>query len=143
MCLETGIPSVPDLQDEATINTYVKSLTTAISKALANSTPKRRQGRDPRPSIRTRIQDEIRMKPRLRRQGQAISDTALKAEVNRLQTSVTNQLDDCRKDQWSNTLVSLYREDRSLWKMTRRVINIPPRHPLVVGRSCSLGLREI
>jgi hypothetical protein len=62
MCLETGIPSTSDLQDEPTIDTCVKGLTTAISKAFADSPPKCRQGSDPRPSIPARIQDEIRMK---------------------------------------------------------------------------------
>jgi hypothetical protein len=54
--------SIPDLKDEATINACVKDLTTAISIALADSTPKRRQGPDPRPSIPARIQDELRLK---------------------------------------------------------------------------------
>jgi hypothetical protein len=103
MSQETGIPSIPDLQDEA-IDACVKGLTTAIPKALADSTPKRRQGPDPRPSIPARILDEIRLKNRLRRQWQATRDPAIKAEVNRLQRSVTNQLNEWRNDQWSNTL---------------------------------------
>jgi hypothetical protein len=46
---------------------------------------------------------------------------ALKAEVNRLQRSVTRQLNEWRDDQWSTTLESLDPEDQSLWRITRRV----------------------
>jgi hypothetical protein len=62
MCLESGIPSIPDLQDEKTIDACVKGLTTAFSNALADSNPKRRQGTDPWPSIPARTHDAIRMK---------------------------------------------------------------------------------
>jgi hypothetical protein len=106
-CLESGMPSIPDLPDEASIDACVKGLTSAISKALADSTPKRRQGPDPRPSIPARIQNEICLKNRLQRQWQATRDPALTAEVNCLQRSVTNQLNEWRNDQWSNTLEGL------------------------------------
>ena len=39
---------------------------------------------------------------------------ALKAEVNRLQRSVTRRLNEWRNDQWSATLESLHPEDQSL-----------------------------
>jgi hypothetical protein len=58
---------VPDLNEES-IDACVKDLTTAISKALADSTPTRRSALDPRPSIPAPVQDEIRLKNRLRRQ---------------------------------------------------------------------------
>jgi hypothetical protein len=129
MVLEIGITSTPDLQDEASVDTFVKGLTTAISKASADTTQKRRQGPDPRPSMPARIQDEIRLKTRLRRQWQATRNPALKAEMNRLQRSVTIQLIEWRNDQWSSTRESLDPEDRWLWKMTRRVMNIPTASP--------------
>ena len=79
------------------------------------------------------IQDEIRLKNRLRRQWQITRDPALKAEVNRLQRSVTHQLNEWRNDQWNATLESLDPEDQSLWRMTQRVIRVPttspPGHP--------------
>jgi hypothetical protein len=53
------------------------------------------------------IQDEIRLKNRLRRRWQVTRDPALKAEVNRLQRSVTGRLNERRNDQWSETLHSL------------------------------------
>lgn len=69
---------------------------------------------------------------RLSRQWQIARDRALKAEVDPLQRSVTNQLNKWRNDQWSNTLESLDPEDKSLWKMTTQVIRIPtPSPPLV------------
>jgi hypothetical protein len=46
-----------------------------------------------------RIQDEIRLKNRLRRQWELTRDPALKAEVIRLQRSVTLQLQEWRNDQ--------------------------------------------
>jgi hypothetical protein len=56
----------------------------------------------------------------------------LKAEVNRLQRSVTTQLNEWRNDRWSNTLESLDPEDQSLWKMTRWVMRIPTPSPLLI-----------
>jgi endonuclease/exonuclease/phosphatase family metal-dependent hydrolase len=92
-CLEIRLPSKPDLNEES-IDGCVKDLITAISKALADSTPKRRPAPDPRPSIPAPVQDEIRLKNRLRRKCQITRGPALKAEVNRLQRSVTNQLNE-------------------------------------------------
>jgi hypothetical protein len=54
-CLETGLPSNPDLNEEP-IDACVKDLTTAISKAQADSTPKRHSASDPRPLIPAHIQ---------------------------------------------------------------------------------------
>jgi hypothetical protein len=45
---------------------------------------------------------------------------------------VTNQLNEWRNDQWSNTLESLDTEDPSLWKSTRRVMRIPTPSPAQV-----------
>jgi hypothetical protein len=89
------------------------------------------------------MQDEIRLKNRLRRQWQITRDPALKAEVNRLQRSVTHQLNEWRNDQWSGTLESLAPEDQSLWKMTRRVIrNLTPSPPLVTPGGTALSDSE-
>jgi len=100
--------------------------------ALAASTPKRRPRADPRPPIPAGIQDEILLKNRLQRQ--ITRDPALRAEVNRLQMSVTRQLNEWRNDQWSATLESLDPEHQSLWRMTKRVMRVPtpsfpPGHP--------------
>jgi len=86
----------------------------AVLKALAASTPKRRPLDDPRPPIPAGIQDEIRLKNRLRRQWQITRNLALKAEVNHLRRSVTRRLNEWRNDQWSATLESLDPEDQSL-----------------------------
>jgi hypothetical protein len=130
--LETGLPSNTDLPNKVAINACVKEFSTAISKALADSTPKCRPRHDPRPSLPACIQEEMFLKKRLWRQWQFTSNPTLKAEVNRLQRSVTNQLNEWRYDQWSNTLESLNPEDQSLWKMTRRMMRIPtPSAPLV------------
>jgi hypothetical protein len=45
---------------------------------------------------------------------------------------VTNQLNEWRNDQWSNTLECLDLEDQSLWKMGRRVMKIPTPSPRLV-----------
>ena len=60
------------------------------------------------------IQDEICLKSRLQRQWQITRDPAMKAEVNRLQRSVTRWLNEWKNDQWSATLKSLDPEDQSL-----------------------------
>ena len=83
------------------------------------STLKSCQRADPRPPILARIQDERRLKNRLR-QWQITMDPALEAEVNRLQRSVTHQLHEWMKDQWSDTLEALHLEHQLLRRMTRR-----------------------
>jgi hypothetical protein len=76
----------------------------AVLKAMAASTPKCRTRADPRPPIPAGIQDEIRLKNRLRRQWQVTRDPALKADVNRLQRSVTRRLNEWRKTSISTSL---------------------------------------
>ena len=115
------------------IDKCIENCSGAVLKDLAASTPKCRPRDDPRPPISAGIQDEIRLKNRLRRQWQVTRDPALKAEVNHLQRSVTRRLNEWRNDQWSATLESLHPEDQSLWRMTKRVmrfpISSPPGHP--------------
>ena len=67
-CLEAGLPSNPYLPNELAIEACVKELSNAISKALTDTIPKYRPRVDPRLPIPARIQDEIRLKNRLRRQ---------------------------------------------------------------------------
>jgi hypothetical protein len=123
--LEETLPSTPLLPNEVDIDRCVEEMSSAILEALAASTPKSRPRDDPRPPIPARIQDEIRLKNRLRRQWQITRDPALIAEVNRLQRSVTHLLNELRNDQWSSTLESLDPEHQSLWMMTRRVMRFP------------------
>jgi hypothetical protein len=122
--LEDQIPFEPELHDGKAIDTCVENFSGAVLKALAAATSKSRPRTEPRPPIPAGIQDEIRLKNRLRRQWQVNRDPALKAEVNRLQRSVTRRLE-WRNDQWSATLESLDPEDQSLWKMTKRVMRVP------------------
>ena len=74
------------------IDTCVENFSGAVLKALPPFTPKLRPRDNPRPLIPAGIQDEILLKNRLRREWQITRDTALKAEVNRLQTSVSGRL---------------------------------------------------
>jgi hypothetical protein len=83
------------------IDTWIENFSGTVLKALVASTPKCRSRDDPRPPITPGIQEEIRFKYRLRRCWQF---TALKAEANRLQKSVTHRLNQWRNDQWSETL---------------------------------------
>jgi hypothetical protein len=107
------------------IDTCVENFSGAVLKALVASTPKSRPRDDPRPLIPAVIQYEIRLKNRLRRRWQVTKAPALKAEINRLQRSVTRQLNEWRNDQWSATLESLDPEDQLLWRMTKRVMRVP------------------
>jgi hypothetical protein len=107
-------------------------LTSAISGAFEVSTPKSRPRADPRPPIPALIQDEILQKNRLRSQWQLTGDPAIKAEVNRLQRSVTLQLQEWRNDQWSDTLEALHPEDQPLWRMTKRVMRVTTSTPPLV-----------
>jgi hypothetical protein len=77
----------------------VENCSAEFLKVLAVRTPKCRPRDDPRPPIPADIQYEIRLKDRLRRRWQVTGDPALKAEVNRLQNSVTRRLNECRNDQ--------------------------------------------
>jgi hypothetical protein len=102
--LEDQIPLDPELHNGMAIDTCVEKFSGAVLQALAASTPKSRPRNDPRPLIPAGIQDELRPKTRLRRRWQFTRDPALKAEVNRLQRSVSRRLSEWRYDQWSATL---------------------------------------
>jgi anti-sigma factor RsiW len=99
------------LPNEREIGTFLEEMSSAILKALAASIPESLPRDDPRPQLTACIQDEIQMKSRLRRQWHITRDPAMKAEVNRLQRSVTHQLNEWRNDQWSSTLESLDPEE--------------------------------
>jgi hypothetical protein len=126
---EDQIPFNPELHNGMAIDTCVENFSAAVPLALAASTPKCRPRDDPLPLIPASIQDEIRLKNRLRRRWQVTRDPALKAEVNRLQRSVTRRHNEWRNDQWSATLESLDPEDHSLWRMTKRVMTVPTPSP--------------
>jgi hypothetical protein len=130
--LDERLPSTPLLPNEGEIDMCLEEMSSAILEALAASTSESRPPDDPRPQIPACIQDEIRLKNRLRRQWQINRDPALKAEVNRLQRSVNHQLNEWRNDYWSGTLERLDSEDQSLLKVTRRVMRIPTPSPPVV-----------
>jgi len=65
--LEAEIPFNPELHNSMDIDTCVEHFSGAILGTLEASTPKRRPIGDPRPQIPASIQDEIRLKNRLRR----------------------------------------------------------------------------
>jgi len=127
--LKDQIPFDPELRNGLAIDTYVEKFSGAVPKALAAPTPKCRPRDDPRPRIPAGIQDDIYLKNRLRRQWQITRDPAPKAEVNRLQRSVTRRVKDWRNDQWSTTLESLDPTEESLWKMTKRVMRVTTPSP--------------
>jgi hypothetical protein len=107
------------------IDTCVENVSGAIPKALAASTLKCQSRADPGPPIPAGIQDEVRLKDRLRRRWQVTRDPALRTEVNRLQRTVTRRLNEWRSTQWSATLESLDPEDPSVWRKTKRVMRVP------------------
>jgi hypothetical protein len=107
--LEVPIPFDQELHNGTAINTCVENFSGAVLKSLAASTPK---CDDPRHPIPDGIQEKIRLKNRLRKTWQLTRDTAMKAEVNRLQRWVTRRLHEWRNDQWSATLESLDPEDQ-------------------------------
>jgi hypothetical protein len=121
------------------IDTCVENFSGAVLKALAASTPKRRPRDGARPPIPAGIQDEIRRKNWLRRRWQITREAALKAEVNRLQKSVTCRLNEWRKEQWSATIESLDPEDQSPWKMTKRLMRVPTPPPVVTQGGIALS----
>ena len=126
--LEELILFDPELYEMA-IDMCVENFSGTVLKALAASTLKRRPRDFPGPPIPAGIQDEIRLKNHLRRQWLITRDPVLKAEVNRLHRSVNRRLNDGRNDQWSATLESLDPEDRSLWRMSKRVMRVPTTSP--------------
>jgi len=115
------------------IDTWVEKFSRAVLKALAASTPKCRLRDEPRPLTPAAVQDDIRLKNWLRRRWQLTRDPALKAEVNRLQRSVTSRLNEWRNDHCNATLESLDPEEQLLWSIIKRVMRVltpsSPAHP--------------
>jgi hypothetical protein len=127
--LKELIPFDPKLHNEMAMDTCVENISGALLKALAASTPKSRPRDDPRPPIPADIQEEIRLKPWVRRQWQFTTDPPPKADENRLQRSVTRRLNEWRNYQRIATLESLDPEDQSLWRMAKRVMRVPTPSP--------------
>jgi hypothetical protein len=124
------------------IDTCFENFFGAVLKDLAASTLKCRPRADPRPPIPSGIQDKIRLKNRLWRQWQFTRDPTLEAEVKRLQRSVTRRVNEWRNDKCCATLESLDSEDQSLWRMTKRVVRVPIRLPLVTTGRIALSYSE-
>jgi hypothetical protein len=82
------------------------------------------------------------LKKRLRKQWQIISDPALKAEVNRLQRSVTQLLYEWRNHQWIDTLEAPDPVDQLLWRMTKSVMTVTSLSPGHPAGNCSFRLQE-
>jgi hypothetical protein len=105
--LENQFPFDPGLHNEIAFKTCVENFSVAVLKALAVSTTKCRSRGDPRLPKPALIQDEIRLKNRLRKRWQVTRVPPLIAEVNRLQWSVSRKLNEWRNDQWIVILESL------------------------------------
>jgi hypothetical protein len=130
-CLEDRLPGNTVLVDEEAIGKCTEELTSAIHEATAASSPRRRPRSDPRQPLSANIHNEIRPKNRLRGQWQITRNPPVKEHINRLQRSVTWQLNEWRKDRWSDALESFGVEGHSLWKLTKRVMRVPtPSLPL-------------
>jgi hypothetical protein len=57
--------------------------------------------------------------------------------------SLTYRLNECRNEQWCDTLESLDSEDHSLWKVTKRVMQVPtPSPPLQMPEELALSDSE-
>ena len=80
-CLKGKLSSKPEFHDKEAVDTCVRDLASAVLSAIEVATPKSRPLCDTRPLLPAAIQDEIRLKNRLRRQWQETRDPALKAEV--------------------------------------------------------------
>ena len=122
--LEVQILFDPELRNGMAIDTCVENFSGAVLQVLAASL-KCRPREDPRLPTTAWIQDLICLKNWLRRRWQVTRDPALKAEVYRLQLSVTRRLNDWRNDQWRATLETLDPEDQSLWRTTKGVMTVP------------------
>ena len=64
--LEELIPFDPELHNEMAIDTCIENFSSAILKALAASSPKRRPLDNPRPPLPAGIQNEIHLKTQVR-----------------------------------------------------------------------------
>jgi hypothetical protein len=117
------------VNDEDAIDKCVEELTSAIKVATVASAPKRRPSADKRPPLTASIQDYILLKNQLKRQWQLTRHPALKTQTKRLQRSVTYRLNDWRNEEWTDTLQALNSEDKSPWKMTKRVLRVPTPSP--------------
>lgn len=84
-----------------------------IQEGLAAHGPKRRPRAEPQPTFSASMQDEIRLKQRLKRYWQVTRDASLKAHVNLFQRSVGYRLNKQRNGECRDELESLDSVDQS------------------------------
>jgi hypothetical protein len=77
-CLEDEILSNPSLPDEVAVNTYGEKLSSAISKALAESTSRSHPHDDLDSPIMSHSHNEIRLNNWLRKQWKIMKEPTLK-----------------------------------------------------------------
>jgi hypothetical protein len=106
------LPGDPLVNYEEAIDKFVEELTSDIQEATAPSSSKCRPRADPRPAPPASIEDEIRLKNQLRSQWQIIRDPGLKAQLSRLQRSVTYRQNEWRNEQWNDALEFLDSKDQ-------------------------------
>jgi hypothetical protein len=111
-CLEDRFPGNPVLNGEEATDKCFEGLSSPTEEAKAAIALKRRPLDNLRPPFPASIQDEIRLKNRLKRQWQVTKDPALKIRVNRLQKSITHWLNEWRNRQLSDALESLGKAPR-------------------------------
>jgi hypothetical protein len=138
--MEANIPLNAELLNSMDIDTCVGNFSGSILSSLATSTPKCRPRGLPAPQITAGVEEVIRLKNRLRKRWHFTKDSALRAEVNRLQRSVARELNEWMNDRWITTLEFLIPVDQSLWRMTKRVMRVPtPSPPLVTPVGSALS----
>jgi len=78
------------------IDTFVENVCGTVLKALPSSIFKCRPHDDPPPPTPAGIQDEISLKDQMRKRWQVTRHASLRAEIVRLQRSVTSRLNEWR-----------------------------------------------
>jgi hypothetical protein len=100
------------MSDWKAINNCIEDLTSTVLEDLTMSVLKCRPRSNQPPFMPILIQNETRLKNRLKKQWQVFRDLGMKARVDRLQRSATHQLNEWRNGEWGDMIQSLDTEDQ-------------------------------
>lgn len=133
-CLDVSLVSVnPTIQSKEDVDYHILELTEKLTAALHASTPKPRPKKSDTYDLPMRIRKSIAAKNKLRKLWQKLRRPLLKSLLNKMEADIKKMINTYRNETWNDKLSSLNVSDKSLWQMTKCILQVPMKFPPLHG----------